>query len=241
MAHTDTGGVFPIARSSDRLALLGEAGQPQEFHGRHPDGLGADPTLDPEVAKLLKKQSKTKTGDVPFESQMIARRDFQIWLNKMRESGLATSKGERIVGISEQGTRQFALGIAGDRVFIGIGGPEAAWFKGLPWLHVAIKKDTPFLNFVSEETMLNGTLFQSFAVCFAADDAQKTNHLAKCHFLDVRQVVMGPNGVVTAVHSQVLSTIDVVIVEDDKSILSLLDGKQSNGFTNRSRFKSAMK
>lgn len=122
---------------------------------------------------------------------LAAIQEFQSWLLNIKRKNLVSKEpsGDKlIVRLSEDVSRRFCLGVAEERIFLGIQPLEMRWFQGLPWLHVAIKKGSKSLNLVGEETTLDGITLPYFAIALCADNSEKFLKLIKTRYLDVREI-----------------------------------------------------
>lgn len=173
---------------------------------------------------------------------LVAVSEFQSWLLDLRRSQLANTEGDpHVVRIDEQVARRFCVGVAENRVFLGVQARELCWFQGMPWLHVALRKGSQNINVVSEQTTVQGVTLPYFAIALRADNREKISLLSKYHYLDVREIEAGPQGEVLGVSCAITMTLTVALVEQDETIEDLLARRGGKSFTNRSVFRKASK
>lgn len=166
---------------------------------------------------------------------------FQRWLLELRQAGMASTTMDRVVDIELAATRSFCIGVAENRIFFGLQAAELAWFLGLPWLHVAVRRGGQNITFVCEESTVGDVALPCFALALKTESREKVALLTRQHYLDVRRIEVGVNDEVTSVSRRVLGTVDIQIVENERSLEGLLAGKYMTGYTNRSVFRSAKK
>lgn len=164
----------------------------------------------------------------------IAIGSFQSWLLNLRRKKLAVNIGIGVISIAEVVTSRFCIGLAGGRIFLGVQADELDWFSGLPWLHVALKKGSPNINIVNEETTLQGVTLPYFCLSLSTGNQDKIGLICKKRFVDVREIKMDSSGHVTGVSTTVARTIPVVMVESDENLNCLLAGRGGKTFTHRS-------
>lgn len=166
---------------------------------------------------------------------------FQEWLLDLRRMGMANTTEDRIVDIELAATRSFCIGVVGSRVFFGLQQREMNWFQPLPWLHVAVRRGGQNITFVCEETTVNGVVLPCFALALKTDMREKAALISRQHYLDIRSIEVGDDAEVRAASRNVLATVDIVVVDDDRSLAGLLAGKYMTGHTNRSVFRAPIK
>lgn len=164
---------------------------------------------------------------------------FQEWLGDLQQNAMVSVvPGSSIVQVLEPATNTFCVGIVEGRIFLGIHRTQMQWFCGLPWLHVAIRRGSRSLNFVCEEATVQGITVPYFALAFKLGSGKIISMLQRYHFLDVREVEIDAEGHIDSVSTAVLTTIRIVLVDDDRNVRVLLAGRGGRTFSNRSIFRS---
>ena len=166
---------------------------------------------------------------------------FQNWIMELRRNGLAFNNASLILDIDESIARRFCIGIAEDRLFFGVQEGEIGWFGAIPWLHLAVKVGTKNISFVTEEIVFGDSLIPPFALTMKTDSREKAQMLTRMHYLDIRKVrVDQETGFVSQISKNIITTLDVVSVEDDRSMEGLIAGRDPRG-RNRSVIRSIEK
>lgn len=165
---------------------------------------------------------------------------FQSWLQFIsRKHQVDFNHSDKsIIHINENISRRFCLGIAENRIFLGIQPNEMKWFKGIPWLHVALRKNSQKINIVCEETTIDNVTIPYFAIALNTSSAEKINKLTKYHYLDVRLIQLDASGTVRGVSQFVSTTLSIIVVNEDENLISLLADKVGKSSSNRSKFRS---
>lgn len=193
----------------------------------------------PVIAAVAAAPSAPAAGGHPVLEAIAS---FQSWLLGLKRQRLAGSPDDsRIVRIEEEVARRFCIGIAEGRVFLGVQEKEMAWFSGLPWLHVALRRGSKNINVVSEESTVQEVTLPYFALALCADSKDKVDLLSKNHYLDIRGIEVDAGGTVLGVASKITMTLNVVLVEKDETIDSLVADRRGRSSTNRSVFRKAGK
>jgi len=185
--------------------------------------------------------SQQATAETAAHISVLER--FQSWLIGLRYGGMARAEAEHIVSVDPEVTRRFCVGLVDGRLFFGVQEPELSWFRDLPWLHVACRRGGTRMSFVTEECVVSGATIPCFALSFLSDHREQIALISRYHYLDIRVVEprTGPEEGLISISGSVLTTVDVVVTEDESCLPGLLAGRSPGGHKNRSVFKKIIK
>lgn len=152
---------------------------------------------------------------------------FQNWMATLRRDGMATSERNMVIDIDDDIARRFCIGIAEDRLFFGVQELEAEWFGALPWAHLAIRSASKNISFVTEEISLSGYDIPAFAIAMRADSQERARILSRVREIDIREVRLDEtSGFISRVSRVALTTVPVIVVEDNREIDALISAGQ---------------
>ena len=166
-------------------------------------------------------------------------RAFMVWFGVQRESQSVVSVGDCQLDIQKGLSDRFSIGLLDMRYYIAIPEDCRDWFFELPWLHVAIGRNSSMLSLVCARPRIPGVSLPEFSMNFDTQCASMLKMMSNYHYLDVR-ILMGATEVLSngsrqvAVSKDVFMTLDIRVIAGERTFVALLDGRKANGFDNRS-------
>ena len=191
----------------------------------------------------LASQQSDAVSDEEKKARLAKRADgvraFMVWFGKQRKSQSVVVSGEHMLDVQKSLSDRFSIGLLDMRYYIAIPEDCRDWFFELPWLHVAIGRDSSMLSLVCARPRIPGVSLPEFSMNFDTECAPMLKMMSNYHYLDVR-ILTGtpevlPNGNrQVGVSKDVFMTLDIRIIAGERTFVALLDGRKANGFDNRS-------
>jgi hypothetical protein len=166
-------------------------------------------------------------------------RAFMAWFAQERAKGNLVMSGDHLIDVQPDLSKRFNFGMANMRYFIALPEESMKWFFELPWLHVAIARDSSSLSLVCARSRIGDLHLPEFAMNFETKALPMLRMMCNYHYLDVRAQLGQPHvdesgKRVMAIGRDVLMTMDIRVISGERTFEALLDGKAANGFSVRS-------
>lgn len=195
----------------------------------------------PVIHQAPRSDLAAQIGDVRDSRECVFR--LQRWIDDLLQCGEATRTDldPNILRIGKRASSSFCVGTRDNRWFIGVAASDLAWFLGLPWFHVAIKRGSTHLNLVCEQLVLDCLHLPAFCISLHSAKAGSFDELSHHKLIDVRVASALGGCRFNSFGSEILRTIDVRVTNDESTMNGLLAGKFMTGHSNRSVFRSIKK
>lgn len=208
------------------------------------------PELSPDAMREIKsrrdalaRMQDSAASEEQARAKLVKRsagvRAFMSWFARQRQSHALVMSSDRMLDVQPSLSGRFSIGLLDMRYYIAIPEDCREWFFEMPWLHAAVSRDSSVLSLVCERSRVPDASLPEFAMNFNTDCASMLKMLSNYHYLDVR-LVTGASRVDKAgcrsvsVSKDVFMTLDIRVVQGERTFDALLDGRRADGFSTRS-------
>lgn len=166
--------------------------------------------------------------------QIEGARAFASWFAQQRkERGIVMSTSS-MLDVQPSLLSQFSIGLHDMRYFVAIPDSCKVWFRSLPWMHVAVSRNSSVLSLVCDRTVTHEITLPEFSMNFPVACEGVTRMLTNYHYLDVRVItgapIAGPSGSrQIMVGREVFMTMEIRVTSGDADFDDLLDSRTISG------------